>query len=257
MFNKITDEQLDKAIKITVILIIGSVISFAGYYLYSHYFGATPTVVEKAILETEKTVRANPNSHTLRVRLADLYFSKKRYGDAIEQYKIALDLKKKYGPALVGLGMSYMQKGEDKQAEKYFNQEIATASKHEMAGADNFLEKAYYYSGVLNVDRDDYKKALEFFKKSNAIKASASDTHLYIGFCYLNLKQYDKAIAELKIAVSFEPKYPEGLYYLGQAYAGKGDKNHAKEQYNKAIKYYKEITGKNYSDAQDALDKLE
>ncbi len=253
MFNlsKLTDKQIDKAIKLTTILIIGSVVSFSIYYVYANYFAKSPTVTEKAITELEKQVQEKPDNASLRVRLAQRYFQNKQIDAAMDQYEQALKITPKLGDALVGVGLVYLQRDDTKKALEYFNKEIKNASKGEFADIDKNLENAYFYSGMIYLTDKKYDKAIGFFEKAIKIESAASDNHYYLGVALYETGKTKEAIKYLKNAVMFEPKFAQAHYYLGKAYEDSGNKKEAKKEYQKAVD-----SQTNYKEAKEALEKL-
>ena len=254
MFNlsKLTDEQLNKAIKLTSLLIVACVVSFAIYYVYSSYFAQSPTVTEKAIMETEKSVSRYPNNPSYRVRLGELYLNNKDTNAAVEQFDAALQLNPKHGSALSGMGMALMAKGDDNGALKHFNKEISLASKGEFAHIDDNLEKAYFYSGIINLDGKDFNKAIANFQKALKIKKTASDNHFFLGLAYYDSGDRNKAQKHFKDALMFDPAYAQAHYYLGKCYQSKGKTAQAKKEYQAAVD-----AKPDYTEAKKALEELD
>jgi predicted negative regulator of RcsB-dependent stress response len=103
--------------------------------------------------------------------------------------------------------------------------------------------KAFYNEGGAQAQGDNYKKALDLYKKSYDAKKKA-DVLLYIAYCQYGLGYYDEAIATLK---EFNNKFndpaitPLAYYKLAEAYLKKDDKTNALAAFNS-------ITGGIYQD---------
>ncbi|GMU02927.1 hypothetical protein KH5H1_70470 [Corallococcus caeni] len=70
---------------------------------------------------------------------------------------------------------------------------------------------------------------LEQFKKMTAQFPDAPMAWFSLGKLHLERKEYDSAIQTLETAVRLDPKYAAALVSLGDAYAGAGRTDKAKE----------------------------
>ena len=76
--------------------------------------------------------------------------------------------------------------------------------------------------------------------------------HLEPVMVYNKLKEYDKVLdLTQKIFQSGNPAFSEAYYERGFAYLGKGEKEKAKEEFEKAVFY-----NENYQEAKEELEKL-
>lgn len=76
---------------------------------------------------------------------------------------------------------------------------------------------------------DNYKKALDLFRKSYDVREKA-DVLLFMAYCQYGLGNYDEAIASLKLLTSkfSDPGVtPLAYYKLSEVYLKKGDQNNA------------------------------
>ncbi len=108
--------------------------------------------------------------------------------------------------------------------------------------AEVFQRDAYraFYSdgaGLPSANGENYKKALDLFRKSYDEKKKA-DVLLYIAYCQYGLGNYDEAITTLKdLTAKFsDPAIaPLAYYKLAETYLKKGDQNNAVAALNSIV----------------------
>ena len=124
-----------------------------------------------------------------------------------------------------------------------------------LAGCDNEKQQIFK-EAEKDLEQGSYEYALDEFTTSvnNGVKPAVS--YRGIGICQLRLGNYDDAISDLEKIQKMDDSYSDGGVYklLGDAYAGKGDKDNAKSNYEKAATDYPG-TQAAYS-AQSALDAM-
>ena len=208
MLNKMNDKQIHTGIRIVMasiaIILIWFVIQFS-YNTYLRTDKQSENAIQNAITDVEK----NPTNIKKRVALADLLVEKGKRGEAIKQYKEALKISKKYEPALVGLGVAYLEDGQKEEALSTFSEEIEFATKGSTAQIDKYLEKAYYYKGKILLDKGDYKEAVLNLKKALEIFPNMSDTHYLLGKANSQLNKEKEATEHFKEALRFNPNFSE------------------------------------------------
>ncbi len=96
-------------------------------------------------------------------------------------------------------------------------------------------------------DLPQYKKAMAAFNEGDmdgtlrgCVKVLNADAAHYksrvlLGRAYLRQKQFEKAIEQLEGALVTCPEYPEGLYFLGQAFEKSGQDEKARESYQRYV----------------------
>lgn len=114
-------------------------------------------------------------------------------------------------------------------------------------GAVNSLNEAL----ALNPDNDTTKLALAtaYIEGTSAPMSGVSilremvaknpnhiPANLLLGRLSIQSGQWDKAVARLEHVLELEPQNREGMYFLGEAYKGKGDKEKAKQTFRKLEK---------------------
>ncbi len=156
--------------------------------------------------------------------LAQFYFYKKRYQDAIKIYKALLDKSPDYVEGMFWLGFLYEDTGKDKEAIAIWKKALELDPYH--APTLNSLGYLYIEKGTnLNDAEKMIKKALEKEPENGAFLDS-------LGWLYFKKGNYKKAASYLEKALAFE-KDPVIYDHLGDAYMKLGDSN-------KALLYYKE-----------------
>ncbi len=145
-------------------LIVGIVIAFGmlGKLAITGTKPAVPrTYVERAYMDAEEAVKANPKNSKARTALAKAYIAVGRYGDAIEQASIATRLDRSSTDAYMTLGIAENKTGRYADAivalEKAINLKTGTAELYSQAWFT--LGEAYENSGNLAKSVDAYKNA--------------------------------------------------------------------------------------------------
>lgn len=95
------------------------------------------------------------------------------------------------------------------------------------------------FCGAVFSENIDTKTLIENIKKlTNAIQRDPQIFSFYHqrGVCYYQLGDYQKAIADLKTAISLNEKYTPAFNYLGLSYQRFGDIQKALENFNMAVK---------------------
>ncbi|NLK93691.1 MAG: tetratricopeptide repeat protein [Clostridiales bacterium] len=98
----------------------------------------------------------------------------------------------------------------------------------------------YFSEGNKLYNNQDYKRAIDFYKKSVQENSKEACSYYNAGVCFIKLKDYDNAITMLKKAISIngESKY---YFNLGYCYA-------MKDITNKALLYFNLAWAKNNDD---------
>ncbi len=246
------EEHINKAIWAVVALIVVSLISAGGYFLYTRYVVRDiPPLIQKQIDEAKREVEKEPQDADARVKLATLYISVDMFDEAKEELEVALKINKEHVAALTLLGTVYEDLGQEGKAESYYKRAISIAEDTEYKALNLYLYEAYYRLGSIYLSQKKYDEAIELFKKDSKLNPLDSDLHVQLGRAYLLKGDADAAILELEDALKYVPDYVEAHFYLGQAYEKKGEKDKAISQYEKALEYEPD-----YSEAKEALDKI-
>ncbi len=158
---------------------------------------------EKSIYFIEKLAKLKTQEFSVHYTLATLYEATGKYREAIEAYEWARRCKITrldhifLADTLYRLANLYMQEGMmEKGAECYksmFDMKLV-----------NDPAKIYYEIGQRYFEKNDVKKALEYFLKVKEINPSLSFISFYLTLCYNALNDYDNAVHEAKIFLEKE-----------------------------------------------------
>lgn len=93
-----------------------------------------------------------------------------------------------------------------------------------------------YFIGLAYRKKEEFEKALEFYKEVARIKPSQSDSYNEMGLCYASLKNYEMAEKYFKKAALIEDKDPELLCNLAAVYINWGKTEEAAKMLDEAEK---------------------
>lgn len=145
---------------------------------------------EKLIQEFTRTYQPDPMATEAIIEIADYYFNKKDYDNAIEFYKMvdATSLsKEERGSLRFKMGYSYFVKQDFRKARSIF-----APMKDEKT--DYFYPINYYY-GLTAFYEKDYNEAINSFKKLEQSKKYQKYIPYYICQIYFAQKKYDELIS--------------------------------------------------------------
>ena len=97
------------------------------------------------------------------------------------------------------------------------------------------LAEKYNKNAIALIKKQQYKKAIVFFKKSLKVAPLSSPIHNNLGIIYLKQKDYKKAILEFKLAISSDPKNAKAFNNLGNAYKYLSELDRAILNYKKSL----------------------
>lgn len=147
--------------------------------------------------------------------LGQLYFSQKKYDEAIKQYQGLLLLDSKNVDALFLLGILYEGKGARKEAIEFFKKAIEVNPKH----ADSLNSLGYIYAE----DGKNLDEAKSLIEKALEIDPDNSAYIDSLGWVYFKKGMIKESLAKLETA-SQGMDDPEILAHLGEAYLKVNDK---------------------------------
>jgi len=162
------------------------------------------------------------------------------------QKQYALGEKTNDVPAMAGdlqlKGNVLLEMGRYADAKQAFEQELKLTTDSNLSKEikDNAALFHHYNLARVAVGQHDVetakKEAAEYLQGSQTAQNSAQikQAHELAGMIALQEKNYDQAITELGQS---NQQNPQDLYWLGQAYQGKGDADKAKDSFTKAAKF--------------------
>jgi len=233
--------------------------------------------LEKSGSDYEKVLALDPKSTAPSGHGASVWFKLKNYDKLVEAYSNIINLIendpefKDYsgtGRSYAGRAKAYYMLGRYDKAIADSKKALASGS-HEGHGysipeVHRYLGKSYLKAGKKQEAESELKKAIRLYgdKTGSKIKRIASGGYTGRGLCWLDLGEYDRAIADFEEALAlnapFNPKkdrgYAEAHKNLGLVYWKMGKSEKANEYFKKAIDLFEE-GGKKYQ-AEDLKDGL-
>ncbi len=196
-----------------------------------------------AILAFQQVVNINLNSFMAFYYLGICLNADRRYGEAIEPLKIALDLQPDYVQAHLALGDAFLKQGDTGEARAEYLRALELqpgyAPAHdglgrlfETMGRDEEAEQqyrktleinvafadAYTHLGDLYLRKERPADAIQLFLKAIATKPDFSSAFTRLGVAYAREKLYDDAIAAIRKAQSLTPMDPDPYVSLARIY---------------------------------------
>ena len=107
------------------------------------------------------------------------------------------------------------------------------------AQAYRFLAHTYMMevpTGLSKNPKHSIGKANQLTKKALALNDSLASAHALLGWLYTMSRQHDKGIAECEKAVTLDPNYAQGYFYLGTVLRYAGRPEEAIPMYKTAIR---------------------
>ena len=215
---------------------------------------------EKAASAYEKALELDPELMLAISYGAYSYGRIKKYDKALELYSKAIDLiKKKFkkdvfaAESYAGRATIYYHLGQFDKAILDFKKAVMPGTPFE-AHAHRYLAKIYLKTGDGEKAKEEFNKAIQVY--SGRIKDKGGPigggwmcvAYIGRGLCYLDLEQYDQAILDLKKVIELKSlsdhKMGHSNYYaeahksLGLVYWKMGDKEKAKNYFEKAIELF-------------------
>lgn len=225
--------------------------------------------LEKSGSDYEKVLELDPRSTAPSGHGAGVWFKLKKYDKLIEAYSNIINLIEN-DPEFKdyrGTGRSYAGRAKVYYMLGHYDKAIADSKKalasgsHEghgysIANVRRYLGKIYLETGKKKEAEKEFKQAIELYadKTTSKIKRVAAGGYTGRGLCWLDLEEYDRAIADfeetLALNTPFDPKkdrgYAEAHKNLGLVYWKMGERERSNEYLKKAIELFEE-GGKKYS----------
>ena len=152
----------------------------------------------------------------------------KRYEEAIEQYKLALQYNPSHSTAYYNMGNSLDELKRYEEAIEQFKLAIRYNPSN---------STAFYSMGVALRKLKRYKEAIEQYKLAIQYNPSFSDAYYNMGLVLYALRRDEEAIEQFKLAIQYEPSHPYAYYNMGLALVELNRYEESIEHYKRAIEY--------------------
>jgi tetratricopeptide (TPR) repeat protein len=226
--TEMPEAQLNRWIKRLGLLLFVGFVAFAAIYAIDRFRVSPAPIVDQELAALEEMVRADPADTTSRGQLADLYYAKGRFEDAIAQYTLLIDADKEVELASLGRAKAYQKSGQLDLAIPDFQEVVEIALTGEMASVDPILAAGYYGLGTTFMAQGKPGDAIDPLLKAIAIQKTDADVLYALGTAYNLTDQPEEAIERLSFAVALVPSgWAEPYAALETAYTKQGDTAHA------------------------------
>lgn len=168
-----------------------------------------PTALKELLVALED----DPTNAGIHASLGEVYFARERYELSEKHYLKALSLNPNFTEAKNFLARSYIETGRLNKAESLLQDAIK-----DLTYINYSL--TYLNFGLLEFKKNNFNKAIDYFKKSLEKDRENCKTHVYLGRSFMELEQLDTAVAQLNKSVSFCSAIDsdEAHYYSAIAY---------------------------------------
>jgi len=193
---------------------------------------------DSAISAVNRAILINPASPLFRYEKGDYYYSLNLFGNAINNYDSAINLKADYQDALYKRGLAYYNLGKYNNAITNFStltQLNPLAIMGIKAYGDAYFALNNYDSSVAVFERAlktiDNNKNVQL---ADSVKSSINNS---LGYSYYVLKNSDQAITALKRAIKLNENNAQAYYNISLGYALGGDIKNAALNIDKAVTF--------------------
>jgi tetratricopeptide (TPR) repeat protein len=218
------EQQLNRWIKRIALLFVVVLIAFIAFYVFDRFRMPAAPIVDRETAVLEEAVRADPADVVARGQLADVYYAKGRFDDAIEQYTVLIDADKEVYIASLGRAKANQQLAQYDQAITDYEKVVEIGVTGEMANVDPALASAYFGLGTIALIQERYEDAVEQLEKAKAIERTDADVLNALAKALIAIGEVDKAIEHLDLAVALVPiGWAEPYQNLEAAYTKKGE----------------------------------
>lgn len=203
----------------------------ADNYLDAAYIYMDDNYPEYALPWFEKAFALSLNDSEALIDFAECCYRAKEVGKAVSLYNKLLDENPYSTDSWFGLGKIYYSQSEfDKALEAY---DFVLTINQEHRGAQ--LMKAHCFFKLEN-----YKEAAKYYLLCVQTDTNPEMSYFFAGLCYLNEKDYKKAIESFSNSLEKEPDLSENnveaYTYMAVCYDGLNDFENADKNMDKAIK---------------------
>ncbi|QWR77536.1 tetratricopeptide repeat protein [Candidatus Magnetomonas plexicatena] len=213
-------KKLGEKLMLTISLGIAIVLSLTTYINNSNW--------QSEITLWEDNVRKAPQHPLPYNFLANAYFNKYRYNDALRAAKQAVELNTYDYQSINLTGYIYERLGEVNDAKGAYELAIKT---------NPLFAPPYINLGNIYASQGHYDEALTLYEKSLQLKSDLAQTYSNIGNIYLKQGALKKALENYKKAIAITPAFATAHNNLGALYLQQGLIDEAVSEFKEALKY--------------------
>lgn len=169
-------------------------------------------------------VLKNLKSAKLFYMLGAIQYQKNDIKKALRSFKRSLEIDPNFTDSGIGLSVIYNDLGQYSEGQKRFAevQEKAqnqnpTESESQRQIRAQFVKKHMELAQMYN-EQKNFSESLQQLIKAKSFDFNAEKVQIFIAECLLHLREYQRAIGELKNILQKKPDYTPALMRLGQVY---------------------------------------
>lgn len=206
--------------------------SFLAHYYYGLSLFALRRYSE-AVEPLKIALDLNPKHTQTHIALGDTYLKIGDHEEAYAEYYRIFEINKAYAPAYDGIGRYYESIGQQEEAIKNFEKAI---------DLNKGYAEAYLHLGDLYLRAGELGLAIELLSDAVEISPDFSEALNRLGVAYARMELYNRAVTTIKKAILLEPK--EAIHYLalGEVFTELRNFQHAQSLFEKAIELDPELT---------------
>lgn len=171
---------------------------------------------EEAVESLEAAVKADGSAQNF-FRLGNLYSDLERREDAVDAYEKAIKKDKKYVRAYFNLGAVLFALGRDREALEAYDVALEPVLKAltagEKVGAEN--ARAFLNLGAIHVRGEDWKAALDAYRKALQLNPNLSEARYNEGFIHFRQGDWPAAEQAYRAALELDEDLPLAHFHLG------------------------------------------
>lgn len=179
---------------------------------------------DDAIEHFQSAIRVDPGSDEAKFNLANAYFQKRQYAEALDTAGQVTEAGRKDDAYLALIGDIYAHMGETSQAARVFQDAIAR-------NPDN--DQNYLSLALIDLRSKDIGAAQEILAKGQSRLPSSGKIYWGLGLASAMAGNSDEAASRLERAVELLPEWPGGYSTLGVFYFQIGEVEKAKQVLNR------------------------
>lgn len=177
-------------------------------------------------------VRLAPGDYLVHFHLGALYYTKSLFLSAKPELEKAAELNPNYMPALLFLGLTLEEVGDEMSTVATYRRAIAVATNERTAG-----EMPYIYLGRFYYRMNRFNDSLPLLEKAVEINSRSGEAFLELGKALYALNRHREAAAALERSAAAEAQYPESHYLLFRIFESEGREQAAQEE----LKQFQEL----------------
>ena len=203
--------------------------SYNSYLINYHLGGAfwNKRKTGEAISHFKMAIKINPDYANAHSNLGNALGKEGKFSEAISHHKMAIKINPDYVPAYNNLGLVLGAEGKTEEAISYYK--MAIQINPDYAQAYNNLGFALGAEG-------NNEEAIFHFKMAVELKPDLVDAHYNLGFALDADGNNEEAISHYKMAIKFDPDHFWAHNKLGHALVQKGEMKEAVDHYRETVR---------------------